>query len=100
MIDSYSFIMSKVYFSWIIIGGGGRCCHDRDRMVIGFTTTFMQPVPIITKVVSSSSAHAEVDSIQLYVIQFVGDLQQVICFLWVLWFPPINWPLQYSWKWR
>jgi len=31
-------------------------CHGRDRMVVGFTTTYMQSVPIITNVVSSNPA--------------------------------------------
>ena len=37
----------------------------------------MQSVPITTKVVSSNPAHGDVYLIQLYVIQFVCDLQQV-----------------------
>ena len=37
----------------------------------------MQPVPIITKVVSSNPVHGVVYSIQHYVIKFVSDLQQV-----------------------
>jgi hypothetical protein len=37
------------------------------------------------------SVHGEVYSIQHYVIKFVGDLEQVDGFLWVLWFlPPIK----------
>ena len=34
-----------------------RC--GRDRMVVGFTTTYMQPVPITTDVVSSNLDHGE-----------------------------------------
>ena len=34
-------------------------------------------MPITTKVVSSNPAHGKVYSIQLYVINFVSDLQQV-----------------------
>jgi len=34
----------------------------------------VQPVPITTKVVSSSSSHSEVYSIQHYVIKVVSDL--------------------------
>ena len=34
-------------------------------------------MPITTKVVSSNSVHDEVYSIQIYVIKFVSDLQQV-----------------------
>ena len=55
---------------------GGHC--GRDRMAVGFTTTFIQLVPITTKVVSSNPTH----SWQHYVIKFVSDLQQV----WVFFF--------------
>jgi len=48
----------------------------------------VQPVPITTKVVSSSPAHGEVHSIQHYVIQFVSDLQHVGAYLRVLRFIP------------
>jgi hypothetical protein len=43
-----------------------------DRMVVGFTTTFLpvQSVPITTKVVSTNPVHGEVYSIQ----QYVSDL--------------------------
>ena len=51
----------------------------RDRMVVGFTTTF-QSVPITTKVMSSNPFHSEMYSIQQYVIKFVGDLRQVCGF--------------------
>jgi hypothetical protein len=33
--------------------------RGRDRMVVGFTTTFMQSVPITTKIVSSNPFHGE-----------------------------------------
>jgi hypothetical protein len=56
-------------------------CYGRDHMVIGFST-------ITTKIVSSNPAHGEVYFIQHYVIKFVSDLQQVDCYLPVLWFPP------------
>jgi hypothetical protein len=52
---------------------------------VGFSTTFMQSVPITTKVVSSNPVHGEVYSIQHYVIKFVSDLRQVGGFLQ---FPP------------
>jgi hypothetical protein len=42
---------------------------------------------ITIKVVSSNPIHGEVYSIQHYVIMFVGDLQKVGGFLWVLRFP-------------
>jgi hypothetical protein len=57
-------------------------CHGRDRMVIGFTTTYAISVYY----------HwcCEFDSwlgwgVQHYVIKFVSDLRQVSGFLW---FPP------------
>ena len=34
------------------------------------------------------TAHGQVYSIQLYMIEFVCDLQHIEGFLWVLWFPP------------
>jgi hypothetical protein len=51
-----------------------------DRMVVGFTT-YMQSVPITTKVVSSNHAHREDYSIQHYVIKCVSDLRQIGDFL-------------------
>jgi hypothetical protein len=54
---------------------GGR--RGRDRMVVGFATTYMQSVPITSKVVSSNPVHGEVYSIQYYVIKFVSDWRQV-----------------------
>jgi hypothetical protein len=65
----------------------------RDRIVVGFTTTYalMQSVPITTNVASSNPAHGEVYLIQHYVIRFVSDLRQVGGLLRVLWFhPPIK----------
>jgi hypothetical protein len=38
----------------------------------------LQSLPITTKIVSSNPAHAEVYSIQHYVIKFVSDLRDVI----------------------
>jgi hypothetical protein len=60
---------------------GHRGC---DQMVVGFTTTNA----ITTNVVSSSSAHCEVYSIQHHVIKFVSYLWQVCGFLGVHRFPP------------
>ena len=48
----------------------------------------VQSVPNTTKVVSLNPTHVEVYSIQLNVIKFISDLQQVCGFLWVLRFPP------------
>jgi len=61
-----------------------RGCRGRDRMVVGFTTTY-----------AISAYHhccCEFESrsgrgVQHYVIKFVSDLQQVGGFLPVLWFP-------------
>jgi hypothetical protein len=52
-----------MYLSYIL---GNR--RGRDRMVVGFTTTYA----FITNVVSSNPAHREVYLIQHYVIRFYG----------------------------
>jgi hypothetical protein len=57
-------------------------------MIVGFTTTYMQSVPITTNVVSSNPVHGEVYSIQHYVIKFVSDLRQIGGFL--RWFSSTN----------
>ena len=59
--------------------------RGRDRIVVGFTSTFVisASVPITTNVVSSNSVHGEV-----YLIKFVSDLRQISSFLVVLRFPP------------
>jgi hypothetical protein len=64
---------------------GGHC--GRDRMVVGFTITYMQSVTIFTNVGNSNPTRGEVYSIQHYVIKFVSDLRQVGDFLWLLRFP-------------
>ena len=56
-------------------------------MVVEFTTTYMQSVPISTNIMSSNPAQARCTRIQHYVIKFVSDLRQVSGFLWVLRFP-------------
>ena len=56
-------------------------------MVVVFITTYMQSVPITTKVVSLNPTRGEVYSIQHYVIKFVSDLRQVGGFPLLLWFP-------------
>ena len=61
---------------------GGRSCDRIDLQLP------VQSVHITTNVVSLNSAHDEVNSIQHYLIKFVGDLRQVGCFLRVLRFPP------------
>ena len=49
-----------------------RGCHGSDRMIVGFTTMYMQSVPVTTKVVSLNATHGEVYSIQHCVIPFVS----------------------------
>ena len=63
---------------------------NRDRMVVGFTTTYiyMQTVPITTDVVIVSSESRSERGVQHYVIKFVSDWRKVGGFLQVLWFPP------------
>jgi len=51
-------------------------CLGRDGMVVGFTTTYMQVVPITNNDVSVNPAHGELYSIQHYVIKYVSDLHQ------------------------
>jgi hypothetical protein len=46
-------------------------------MVVEFTSTYVQSVPITTKVVGSNPVHDEVYLIQHYVIKFVNDLYQI-----------------------
>ena len=82
------FQSSYLYVFWqtfVITKGEGR--RGRDRMIVGFTTTYAS-VPITTNVVIANPAHGEVYSIQHYVIKFVSDLWQVGGFLRILWFPP------------
>ena len=52
--------------------------RDRDRMVVGFTTTYA----------ISAYHHYGVISTVHYVMRFVSDLRQVGGFLWVPRFPP------------
>ena len=76
-----SFVSLVKGFSLERVGG-------RDRMVVRFTTTYMESVPITIKVVSLNPANGKMYSIQHYVIKFVSDLRQFSGFLQVLWFPP------------
>ena len=59
-------------------------------MIVGFTPTYMQSVPITNNVVVILNPRPsdKVYSIQQYVIKFVSDLRQVSGFLPVLRFPP------------
>ena len=68
-------------FQWV------RGRRSRDRMVVDLQLP-VRSVPITTEVVSSSSVHDEVYSIQLYVIKFISDMRQVGGFPRVLRFPP------------
>ena len=61
--------------------------RGRDRMVVGFITTYVIS-PITTNVVSSNPVHGEVYSIQIYVIKVVSDFRKVGGFSRVLRFPP------------
>jgi hypothetical protein len=61
--------------------------RDRDRMVVGFTTTYITSV-YHHYVLSSNPTYYEMYSLQHYVMKFVGDLRHVCSFLWVLRFPP------------
>ena len=56
--------------------------RDRDRMVVGFTTTYAISAYYVTNVMSSNPVpEGAMYSIQHYVIQFVSDLRQVGGFL-------------------
>jgi len=60
---------------------------SRDRMVVGFTTTFA--ISVYHHWSCEFESHpGEVYLIQHCVIEFVSDLRQVDGFLRVLWFPP------------
>ena len=63
-------------------------CLGRDRMVVGFTTTWAISAYHHTNVVSYNPADGEVYSIRHYVIKFISDLRQVGGFLRVLIFSP------------
>ena len=67
---------------------GGR--HGHDRMVVGFTTTY------VISVYHHWCCEFESRSgrgVQHYVIKFVSDLRQVLRFP-----PPINWLPRYNWN--
>ena len=48
-------VMSSLVACFLVIIGG---CRGRDRMVVGFTTTFLQSVSITTEVVSLNPTQA------------------------------------------
>ena len=62
----------KYHVQYGLKGRGGR-----DRMVLGFTTTYATTIIVV----SSNTAHGEMYSIQHYVIKFVSNLRQVGSFL-------------------
>jgi len=79
---------------------GDRC--GRDRMVVGFTTTYaISAYYHLCCEFESRSGRG----VQHYLIKFVSDLWQIGGFLRVLRFPPpikltATIKLKYCWKWR
>ena len=71
---AFAFILYIHVYVTCEISNMKRSRRGRDHMVVGFTTTFMQSVPITTKVVGSNPFHGEMYSIQHYVIKLVNDL--------------------------
>ena len=64
-----------------------RDSHGRDRMVVGFITTYA--ISAYHHLCCDFESHSgEVYAIQQYVIKFLSDLRQVGGFLRVLRFPP------------
>ena len=59
--------------------------RGRDRMVVGFTTTYVISAYHHWCFVFESRSGR---GVQHYVMKFVSDLRQVSGFLWVIWFPP------------
>ena len=59
--------MTCVHHIYTKIYNSTACC-DRDCMIVGFITTYMQLVPIATNVVSSNGAQVRCT------IKFVSDL--------------------------
>ena len=75
--------INKIYTQHNIpIQAWGR--RGRDRMVVRFTTTYVQLEPITTDVISNPLRAV----VQHYVMTFVSGLRQVGGFLRVLLFPP------------
>jgi len=68
----------------------GRDPHGQNRMVVDFTTTYMQSMPITTNVVSSNPAHDEVYSIQHYVISLSVTYGRLVDFSGYYGFLPIK----------
>jgi hypothetical protein len=92
-IDSYTRTIKIIILRKESWNYDGQQLNQEAAMVIevGFTTTnvLMQSVPITTKFVSLNPTNGEVYSIQHYVIKFLNDLHQVVCFFSrLLRFPP------------
>jgi hypothetical protein len=69
----------------------GSTLSELDEILLGkkhLIVRSMQSVPIITKVVSSNSAHGKVYLLQHYVIKFVSNL----------FVHQYNWPSRYNWN--
>jgi len=75
-------VVTIYYYFVKLLSEKGRGRRGRDRMVVGFTITCAISA---YHHYSSNLVHGEVYPIQLYVIKFVSDLQQVGGFLR---FPP------------
>jgi hypothetical protein len=74
-----SWIVINIFFCW--------CRRGRDRMVVGFKTTYA--ISAYHHWSCEFESHSrEVYLIQHYVIKFDSDLRQAGGFLRALWFPP------------
>ena len=81
LLHSSSMLFIFVCFKWKMLWYGGGGC-GRDRMVVGFTSTYTS-VSITTSVVISNPSQARCTQYNI-----VSDLQQVGGFLRALRFPP------------
>jgi hypothetical protein len=82
------FIIAQLKFKQQVLYGSLdsiRGHHDRDHMVVGFTTTYT--ISAYHHWCCEFKSHSG-RGVQHYVIKFVSDLWQVGGFLRVLWFPP------------
>jgi len=92
-------VKRNIQIKWFIAIKG---CRGRDRMVVGFTTTYAISA-YHDCCCESESRIGQV--VQHYVIKLVRDLRQICCFHRVLRFPPpikltATIYLKYCWKWR
>jgi hypothetical protein len=89
-IKHYTSLLCR-FLSFIIVSSKphsltwGHC--GRDRMVVGFTTTYAIGAYHHWRCEFESHS-GKVYSMQHYVVKFVSDLRQVGDFLWVFQFPP------------